>query len=220
MEKGVSMKFKDRSKDKIIYVSDIFLAISANIFKIVILSLAFSILTLAYSYYTRDTYYLSEASLEIYSKDYNKESTPFYKLRRFQRLSKEYSQVIKSDEVLFKVKEKINLSKGVNELSRSFDITPNFDDLSLTLTLWDKNSKLSINTVNKIAEVSVEKSKDINTGEGLRIITKAETTEKIVISHLRQTFVIALIFGLMAFTLLTVLISLYIKPNKIKKRVR
>lgn len=214
------MKPKKASKDNIIYVSDMIATIKSNIFKIIVLSLVFSILTLGYTLFTRDTYYISEATVEIYSKDYSKESTPFYKLRRFQRLAKDYSHLIKSDEVLLEVIENLNLNKSARQLSRVFNVSPDFDNLSLRLTLREKNSDLSVKIVNEIVAVSVNKSQDINLGEGLRVDTVAYKTEKVVASHLSQTFLIAMIFGLMVFTLITTIYDLFIKPEKIKKRVR
>lgn len=214
------MKPKKASKDNIIYVSDMIATIKSNIFKIIVLSLFFSILTLGYTLFTRDTYYISEATVEIYSKDYSKESTPFYKLRRFQRLAKDYSHLIKSDEVLLEVIENLNLNKSARQLSRVFNVSPEFDNLSLRLTLREKNSDLSVKIVNEIVAVSVNKSQDINLGEGLRVDTVAYKTEKVVASHLSQTFLIAMIFGLMVFTLITTIYYLFIKPEKIKKRVR
>lgn len=123
----------------------------------------------------------------------------------------DYSNMIKSKEILAKAITAIGSSSTPNELYEKVSVSNVQSSRVLNISVEEKNGTLALEMADALAETAVNESQNLGEGSGLVVIAKASVQKNPSISEKKAYYILFTggIFGTIAGVLLPVIVKLF-----------
>ena len=189
--------------------------LSKKIFIILIMIVSLAV-GYVYSYYYKVPEYKSSVTV-LLGKNVDKQDSQKvtqYDLSLNTSLITTYISIAKSDDVISKVIENLNLNYSTKELQNKVNVTQIDDSQIIEISVSNTNGETAMKVANEIADVFISKVKDIYNLQNINVIDKAEVQNvPYNVNHIKDL----LMFGMFGIILSGILVFIfYIFDDSIK----
>lgn len=156
-----------------IKLEDLFNYFKKNVIIIILVTLLFGMIGFLYTNYIQIPVYNSQTTLLLLQATTTEGSITQSDIQLNQKLITTYSEIIKSNKVLNRVINELNLDTTIKDLSDAISVSSKSDSIIITITVTDEKPEMSMKMANSVAKVFMEEIGSLMSMENVSLIDEA-----------------------------------------------